>query len=356
MELSGQTDETEESQDATQGVRVSLQPFRDFRSRASSDARWLAGCVDKLIDGKGAEVAKEEYLDMLSSLLRDVEGRTFGGDSRDVLDRHFSRFKKEAVDAFREANGQPYYVIDKWDVILHKKNTLFDKLFSEVWYLPDGEVSRKWFYAMYHMVKQSDYPEDILKRFEDATADAIYESTVEEVGSDSPLFGIFAGPMTLEEALTMLGAPTDLCSKSPNTLEFRVEWRRLVESLAVRFEVEFGCNPLEEKESTPEPLFPSAGVADWGSEGANPFTQPQTTFGNATPSPFGPSTLSPFGNAMLSPFGNATLSPFGGSELSNPFSAQPSMAYIPKRMNWHFFNFGNIMPSLTFVVESTPTE
>lgn len=354
MELSGQNSEM------AQEVRVSLRPLRDFRGWLSTvlsddanpvstvlsdDAKRVSGSVDRLMDGKGDDVFKEEYLDMLSSLLCDMNGCTLGG--------YFDHFMKQAVDAFREANGQPYYVIDKWDVILHEKNALFDKLFSEVWYLPNGKVSRKWFYAMYHMVKQFDYPEDILKRFEDATADAIYESVVEEVGFDSPLFGVFAAGMTLDEALTMLGAPTDLCGKSPNTLEFRVEWRRLVEALAVRFEEEFGYNPLEKRESPPKQLFPSAGVADWGSEGDNPvntspFTQTQTPFSNATLSPFGPSAQSPFGNAMLSPF--------GGSELSNPFSAQPSMAYIPKRMSWHFFNFGNIMPSLTFVVESTLTE
>lgn len=329
MKFSWETDETEEPQDATQGVRVSLQPFKDFRGRASSvvsdGARWLAGCVDKLTDSKGPEVTKEEYLDMLSSLLRDVEGSTLGGDSRDVLDGYFSRFKKEAVDAFREANGQPTYCIEGWNTVLEDRGTLFDKLLSEVLYLPNARVSREWFYAMYHMVKRVPYTEDLLVRFEDVTADAIYESTVEEVGSDNPLFGVFVSPMTLQEALTMLGVPTDLCGKTPNTLEFRVEWRRLVQALADRFEEEFGYNPLDKKESTPEPLFPSAGVADWGFGcgylgDASPFTQ----------------TQSPFGSIPQ-------------SSPSNPFSAQPAMSYVPQSKKRSFLSFGNDRPNFTFL-------
>lgn len=260
MKFSWETNETEESQDTTQEVRISLQTFGDLRSRVSSvmsdDAKWLAGCVDKLTSGKGTDVSKEEYLGMMSSLLREVEGSTFGGTSQGTLVGYFARFKREAVAAFREANGQPTYCIREWDYFLENRYTLFDKLLGEVLYLPNGKVSREWFYAMYHMVKQVPYSEDLLVRFDDATADAIYESVVGEVGADSPLFGVFASPMALSEALTMLGAPTDICGKSPNTLELRVEWRRLVEALAGRFEEEFGYSPLEKRESPLSSCFP----------------------------------------------------------------------------------------------------
>ena len=343
MKFSWETNETEEPQDTTQGVRVSLQPFSDLRSRVSAvmsdGARWLAGCVDKLTDGKGTEVTKEEYLDMLSSLLREVEGSTFGVDSRDALDGYFARFKREAVAAFREANGQPTYSIREWDHVLEDRYTLFDKLLGEVMYLPNAAVSREWFYAMYHMVKQLPYPEDLMVRFEDATADAIYESVVEEVGFDSPLFGVFAAGMTLDEALTMLGAPTDLCGKSPDTLEFRVEWRRLVEALAVRFEEEFGYNPLEKRESLPKQLFPSAGVADWGFRGGylgetSPFTKTQSPFGST---------------AQSNPFSSSTRGAFGSTVQSNPFSAQSSMAFSPRSKRKSFLNFGNARPKFTFL-------
>ena len=365
MKFSWETNETEEPQDTTQGVRVSLQPFSDLRSRVSAvmsdGARWLAGCVDKLTDGKGTEVTKEEYLDMLSSLLREVEGSTFGVDSRDALDGYFARFKREAVAAFREANGQPTYSIREWDYVLEDRYTLFDKLLGEVMYLPNATVSREWFYAMYHMVKQLPYPEDLMVRFEDATADAIYESTVEEIGANSPLFGVFAGQMTLDEALTMLGAPTDICGKSPDTLEFRVEWRRLVQALAGRFEQEFGYNPLEKQESTP-----FGGESDWGFGGGclgdtSPFTQTQSPFGSTAQSnpfrggylgetsPF-TKTQSPFGStAQSNPFSSSTRGAFGSTAQSNPFSAQSSMAFSPRSKRKSFLNFGNARPNFTFL-------
>lgn len=364
MKFSWQTNETEEPQDATQEVSVSLQPFSDFRGRVSAvmsdDAKWLAGCVDKLTDGKGTEVTKEEYLDMMSSLLRDVEGSTFGGDSRDVLDGYFTRFEREAVAAFREANGQPTYCIEEWNTVLEDRGTLFDKLLGEVLDLPNATVSREWFYAMYHMVKQVPYSEDLLVRFEDATADAIYEYVVEEVGADSPLFGVFAAGMTLDEALTVFGVPTDLCGKTPNTLEFRVEWCRLVQALAGCFEEEFGGNPLEKKESTPEPLFPSSGGGDWGFGGG--YLGDTSPFGGGylgDTSPFGPSAKSPFGStAQSNPFGSRTKSPFGSTTQSNPFgpstqsspfSAQPAMAYAPRSKRRSFLNFGNARPNFTFL-------
>lgn len=322
------------SEDSDMGASPSgipMTPFKTLSDRLSAvlsdEAGYVKECVKDLLSDNPSYAGKDAYLEDLAYLL------TIAGDydRDDVVGRHMELFKRESADNFRDYNGQPEYEITRLPDLPGIRGDLYDLLDGILY---QSKLSREWFYLIYHLVELMPYSDADKEDFKNSFADAVYEATVLEVGQDSPVFGVFAEGMSFDEVLNSLDVPMDVLELDSNTLEYRVELKRLAVLLANRFEGEYGYNPLE-KGNRPEPPF---GGTD------NPFAPMQEGFtgGGYVPqaSPFA-STQDAFGKS--NPFAS-TQGAFG---KSNPFASTQGAFGKPNKPFEYSVSFGR--PRLSFL-------